>query len=272
LISLSWFVPGAWVFSHATPSTVASSNLRQIIQATLIAAAIDSDQLPQANDVWAYAGELAAKSGLNDATGWVHPVPLREGPNSSRVSTVLNNVSHSLDEAFVACKPIWAVALMPRGTKVTLPARTPVAWTRGLQSNGTWARHSPFGEQGGHIGFISGEVRYYKNINGALLKFGTQLPTSDVSEALPPGARISEYRPSAQEILDWSRTTPSLLKDLYANLTWWRNHPFGLVFLLVGLGAIWRMRMTNEYGTVLMAFLSLCFVFGMGLVAVVLGH
>lgn len=49
-------------------------------------------------------------------------------------------------------------------------ATTPVAWTRGLQSDGTWTASSPYGTRGGYIAFLDGHVAFYK-----------QVPTSTIS-------------------------------------------------------------------------------------------
>lgn len=77
-----------------------------------------------------------------------------------------------------------------------LPPTTPLAWTRGLQPDGTWSKTlAPYGNRGGLIVFAGGNLEKYSKINGKLMKFGTTQPTSDIREALPPGTRILESKP-----------------------------------------------------------------------------
>lgn len=91
----------------------------------------------------------------------------------------------------------FAVAIFPPGKgRTSLPATTPLAWTRGLQPDGTWSKtHGTYGDWGGHIVFMGGNVEKFKSIDGKLVKFGTNEPTSNILEALPPGSRISEFTP-----------------------------------------------------------------------------
>ncbi len=102
-------------------------------------------------------------------------------------------------EANVHDAPIaWVVALVPSITQ--LPPETPIIWTRGLLLDGTWRADSPYGTWGGHMLFTSGATKTFgKQISG-IMKWGTQIPTTDIREALPPGTRIGEYVLSAQII------------------------------------------------------------------------
>jgi prepilin-type N-terminal cleavage/methylation domain-containing protein/prepilin-type processing-associated H-X9-DG protein len=74
---------------------------------------------------------------------------------------------------------------------------TPVTWTRGLGTNGSWApltdaNPGVYGDRGGHIAFLDGHVTFYSNLTeegGRLLHFTTRQPTSNIQEALNPGAQ-----------------------------------------------------------------------------------
>lgn len=109
-----------------------------------------------------------------------------------------------LNPAFRQIKPGFAVALGKMRTD--RPSTTPVAWTRGLRPDGTWAKHSPYGERGGYIAFIGGNVAFYHNLSddgGQLIRpDGTK--TANIIEALPHGCRISEYISTAAEQEAWS--------------------------------------------------------------------
>ncbi len=77
------------------------------------------------------------------------------------------------------------------------PATTPVAWTRGLRTDGHWASlddENPgvYGDQGGHIAFLDGRVVFYRDLNedgGQLIHFVTRQRTANIQEALNPGAQ-----------------------------------------------------------------------------------
>jgi prepilin-type processing-associated H-X9-DG protein len=86
-------------------------------------------------------------------------------------------------------------------------ATTPLAWTRGLRADGTWSPDSPWSGRGGHIAFLDGHVEWYDKIYAnatqgpTLFKYGTNQPTTNIHEALPPGAFIlgAEPRPFVPE-------------------------------------------------------------------------
>ena len=104
-----------------------------------------------------------------------------------------------------------------------MPATTPIAWTRGLQSDGTWAKFSPYGTTGGFIVFMGGNVQFYHNLTddgGRLTRFDAKGKTSNILDALPPGTRIGEYAPTAEEKIVWARAVErqQMMNDLPAEL------------------------------------------------------
>lgn len=181
--------------------SVASSNLRQIGQASLILASDNADKIPVATDVWDFARQLAVGGGLNDASIWINPVD--PGARDIAVTTVLTMDRKTLEPAFAKLKP--SIAVLLSGLDVSEPATTPIAWTRGLQSDGTWAAHAPNGTQGGHIVFLGGNVQYFRDVRNRLVRYDGTGKTSDIREALPPGAVIGEYTPTATEAAEWAK-------------------------------------------------------------------
>jgi type II secretory pathway pseudopilin PulG len=187
-----------------------ASNLRQIGQASLIYAQDHQDRLPDATDIWGYARTLAESTGLNDGRMWQSRIDPASGEISSEKIEILLPVKigrpSELNPAFRKIKPAFAVPV-GRRLSVNHPATTPIAWTRGLQSDGTWAKHSPYGTDGGYIVFLGGNVAFYRNLSedgGQLIsRDGTK--TANTLDALPPGCRISEYQPSPEEQTQWSR-------------------------------------------------------------------
>jgi len=82
------------------------------------------------------------------------------------------------------------------------PGTTPVAWTRGLQADGTWAADAPMENMRGYIAFLSGNVIGAEKLSTgpggtSLTKYGTHEPTANILEALPPGAVLLSAEPNA---------------------------------------------------------------------------
>jgi prepilin-type processing-associated H-X9-DG protein len=77
----------------------------------------------------------------------------------------------------------------------SVPTTTPIAWTRGLQSDGTWLPDSPWQGEGGHIAYLDGHVEWIEKFSS--VKYGTNIPTTNIREALPPGAVILSAEPKS---------------------------------------------------------------------------
>jgi len=182
-----------------------ASNLRQIGQASLIYAQAHNGRLPLATDVWDYARLLAEDTGLDNASLWTSRVdPAFNDPDrSAPVLTKGTTHPRPLSPEFKKIKPSFAVVL--GNITTSMPATTPIAWTRGLQADGTWAKHSPYGSDGGgHIVFMGGNVMFFKNLGasaaaGELVRYDGKGSTNNILEALPPGCRIGEYTTNAKE-------------------------------------------------------------------------
>jgi hypothetical protein len=208
LVASALLLPTVGRVRESSRRTVDSSNLRQIGYAVLIAASDFGDTYPVAQDGWGYAEQLARHGGMNDASLWVSRSPLDPAAEANAalgLSTVLAKDGLGLDANFRQAKLAWAVALFPPGTRVDkVPSTTPIAWTRGLRADGTWATHSPNSGEGGHVVYAGGNVWFMRRVQGEFIHAQTGEKTSSVAEALPPGTRIWEYTPSAEEAAAWS--------------------------------------------------------------------
>lgn len=209
---IAWFFASIRTFdTHHNPDP---SGLRQIAQSSLISAYDNRDVYMEskAADIWDLATLLARYADLNDASCWVSKVdPANPDPIDARSIRILlprqaPNTPLLPNPDFRQVRPSVAVVLGPI-THAT-PATTPLAWTRGLQSDGTWAAHSPYGTQGGFIVFKDASVRSFTDLKkdgGQLIRFDGKGNTSNILEALPPGSRISEYEPTPAEKKAWSK-------------------------------------------------------------------
>ena len=233
------FFPKSGRFRENSPRLVDASNLRQIGQSTVIYVVERGGGLPVARDVWEYAGELARDGWLNDATLWVSPLdPARTEEDAGKLGTVLTTDRVGIDATFRRTKPSWAVPLGRSNAR--LPETMPVAWTRGLQTDGTWATHSPYGGEGGHVVFFGGEVRFFDKLTPreGLVRFDGKGWTANILEALPPGMAIGEYVPSDAERAEWSDINRRRAEQLTAGGWGWRDFSWFAGFCLLALAVI----------------------------------
>ena len=178
---------------------VDATNLRALGQARL---AIESEGEPLSSealtDVYAYAVALSRFGGINEPKFWYSAVDPMARSFQWPDTIVSPDNKAKIEPRFQGAPLAVAVALLPR--VASLPGTTPIMWTRGLQSDGTWRKDAPFGDLGGNIFFAAGTVSKYRSIDGKLTAWGTGKPTSNIREALPPDTRIGEYVPTQEDI------------------------------------------------------------------------
>jgi hypothetical protein len=195
------------------------SNLRMIGQASLIYAQGHQDTYASttAKDVWELAQLLANEAGLIECRIWSSRLDPAHDANLRFESILLpqeptqDGRPARINPEFLKVKPSVAVALGPFSD--TAPDSTPIAWTRGLKADGTWSADSPYGGQGGYIVFKDASVRTFHNLHddgGQLMRFDGQGKTANIFEALPPGSRISEYKPTPEEQKAWAKASRTL--------------------------------------------------------------
>lgn len=196
--------------------TADGASLRQITQAAIIHAHDHNGAFPTAANIWDYAALLAESTGLNDPRMWTSRLDPAPEP-SDRPTTILPPTTarqpRQLHPEFRNTIP--AVAVVLSGLDLNVPDTTPIAWTRGLQPDGTWAKHSPHGQHGGWIGFKNGTVVFFRTLGkdgGQLTRFDGKGTTANILEALPPGVRIGEYVPTPEEQIAWSKITDDRIK------------------------------------------------------------
>lgn len=209
-------IPTVGKVRETAQRSVASSNLRQIGQATLIYASDNNESLPQRNlastsgvnftrptgpstttttTAKVFAAALAKGGGLNDANIWI--IPSDSLNTSSGVSTVLNAAGDNLEATFLNTTTVLAFQPVA-GLKTGASSTVPVAFTRGLTTTGEWLSdtNAPYGRDGGHIVFLGGNVAFYRQLdttNNALVKAnGAQAgeKTANIREAIPTTADI----------------------------------------------------------------------------------
>jgi hypothetical protein len=208
LLLAALIIPALGRTAHPASKTLDGANLRQLGQASIIYAVDHKEYFPQATDVWDYARIIAEAGIINDGTHWQSRIDPATADTARDKIDVLRpasgNAPRELNPAFRAIKPSVAVALGK--LHLGMPSTTPILWTRGLQPDGTWAPHSPYGTHGGYIMFLAGTMIYYRNLtdDGGQLIDRNGNKTANILEALPPGTRIGEYTPTPEEQKLWS--------------------------------------------------------------------
>ncbi len=174
-ILASILIPTVSKVRETARRTVDSSNLRQIGQACLIFANDNRDRLPgenttifdntDVNDIHLFAAALALGGGLNDANLWISG---SDGdPNlPGSPSTILNQNRDGFNTEGSPAFNTASLSFEVVGNSNTgMPSTTPIAFTAGLQINGEWHQtQSVYRGDGGHIVFLGGNVRWYRDL------------------------------------------------------------------------------------------------------------
>lgn len=192
------------VLDSATRSQ-AASNIRQIALAYMTYANSGSNPKtipPTVNDPYQWAAILAEKATLNDASLYFigsDPAVANFGALPKTVGT-FNEQGRLVKNNLIGTPVSWALTagISPRAPVST----TPLAWTRGLNTNGYWDTDSPWEGAGGHIVYLDGHVEWHENLvgdnpngEGLLVRYTDKGATTNIIETLNPDARILEITP-----------------------------------------------------------------------------
>jgi hypothetical protein len=81
------------------------------------------------------------------------------------------------------------------GLKMSDPPTTPVAFTRGLRTDGTWdATNGVYGDAGGYVVYLGGNVEFYPDTaTNKFVNATTGKRTDNLLEALPDRANVKVW-------------------------------------------------------------------------------
>jgi prepilin-type N-terminal cleavage/methylation domain-containing protein len=194
-------IPTVGQVQERTRRTADLSKIRQIGQAALIYASESEGRLPGINltndgrpstnagvDLKKFAAALAQAGGLNEAGQWFSA---SETITSSQGFSTILDASKTITTTFSGATTLSFVGIA--GLATTLPASTPVAFTRGLNATtGTWdpkdsGRFGVYGVDGGHIVFLGGNVQFFRDLtlDGGMLTNTSGAKTSDITATIP---------------------------------------------------------------------------------------
>ncbi|BET66311.1 hypothetical protein ASA1KI_12290 [Opitutales bacterium ASA1] len=169
--------------------TLDASHLRQIVQASLIHAIEHDGRLPTRDDcdgdIRRLAVLLAPTGGLNDASVWLHHADARDA--DAALVALPEGGTAPLADLSRHTALAWDYVV---GLDLNTSPTTPVAWTRGLRSDGRWSADSIYRGEGGHIAFLGGNVVFFTDLAQQPLHLPDGSVTSDILRTLPPGASV----------------------------------------------------------------------------------
>lgn len=192
-------IPTVGAVREKAQRAVDGNNLREIVKAAQIYAGDNQDKLPDPQQIsnavltapslaWKWPGILAKNNILTDPSFYFAK---NDPVFSGTYPTFIINPSaarNSLHTTFTTSRsPSWEFV---GGVKMSDAATSPLAYTRGLQTNGTWSATSGvYKDSGGYIAFLGGNVTFYPNTtqvfttNNAASTSGTK-PT-DIRQGIP---------------------------------------------------------------------------------------
>jgi len=180
--------------------SVDGSNLRQIVQAALTYAADNNDRLPNpdlpglvsaSSGVFLWPAILARAGALSEPSMYFSQVD--SAFDGEVPPTILNPQNRNLvDAAFSTGRELsWEFV---GGLRMSDPATTPVAFTRGLLPTGSWDPvNGVYGDTGGYVVFLGGNVEFFSDTaSGKFINTQTGQRTDNLLEALPrrPGIKV----------------------------------------------------------------------------------
>jgi len=188
-------IPTVGKVRETAQRTVDANNLREIGKAAMLYAADNDDRLPDplatasqqnvqaTTNCFRWIGLLGRAGTLNDAAFYFSKNdPLFAGSAPATVMDPDDDTRQQVSAAFEALTPSFEFV---GGLKMSDPATTPIAFTRGLNATGAWdATQGVYKGEGGHIVFLGGNVQYYKSLDNRLVNTAGK-PTNDIRETIP---------------------------------------------------------------------------------------
>ncbi len=195
-------IPSVGKVRETAQRTADASNLREIGKAAMIFAAENDDRLPDplsvaaqqnvqaSSNFFRWIGLLGRAGTLNDASLYfAKNDPLFDG---TAPATVIDPDDAAHGQVVAALEDKTPSFEFVGGLKMSDPATTPIAFTRGLNAQGSWDDQlGAYRGAGGHIIFLGGNVQYYSSIDTRLVSTAGK-PTNDIRETIPAPAGGSQ--------------------------------------------------------------------------------
>lgn len=204
------FIPTIGAVREKAQRAVDASNLREIHKAALIYAGDNNDRLPDpaalatlvtgGSPVHRWPGILAKNNLLTDASFHIAKNDiLFNGTYPTAIVDPADATRRQLAADFIAAPLSWEFV---GGVRMSDPPTTPVAFTRGLQPNGSWHITSGvYRDTGGFVVYLGGNVVFYNSTVDVFTSPTTGRKVTDIRQAIPATARIYATSTSAGPVL-----------------------------------------------------------------------
>ncbi|MDR1303099.1 MAG: type II secretion system GspH family protein [Puniceicoccales bacterium] len=139
--------------------------------------------------------EMLAKEGLlNDPNCYVFSSDAQaRAVNKPSKDTIVHADGQSPTYCF--WNSVFSINIVINLSDSCPPNTTPIIYTRGLNGDGMWDEsNGVFGKKGGFIAFLDGQVKWFDNVSGKLMRADMTAATSDIREAIPSDAVVLDAR------------------------------------------------------------------------------
>lgn len=209
-------IPSVGKVRETAQRTVDANHLREIVKAATLYAAEHDDRLPGVNlspttfrpagsaattttHVWAAA--LAREGYLTDPSFYSSRLDPHRPVQLPAAILARSGESITLDPGFAEL-PL-SIELVA-GLRLSHPGNTPVAFTRGLQTDGTWsATKGVYGDSGGFIAYLDGSVVWHRSLQAPeSLTAPNGRPTPNLLQSLPFLSSATAQNPNPRVYAD----------------------------------------------------------------------
>lgn len=212
------FIPTIGAVREKAQRAVDASNLREIHKAALLYAGDNNDRLPDptalaavvtgGSPVHRWPGILAKNNILAEPSFYIAKNDaLFNGTFPAAVLNPDDATRRQLANDFTTAPLSWEFV---GGVRMSDPPTTPIAFTRGLQPNGSWDLNSGvYKDTGGFVVFLGGNVQFYNSTVDAFTSPTTGRKVTDIRQAIPATARIYATAVSAGPVIGTPNGTPA---------------------------------------------------------------
>lgn len=201
-ILMGMLVPSVGVIREKAQRMATAQKLRQIGLAVATYQSL-TGRSPAGSDLGDWIGRLAAETGVREGELFIFEEDPLMASVSGRIPPVLVQPGSDGQWEEVDGFEDWpiGVAVVSGINPLAHPSTTPVAWTRGLTSEGRWeglqgSRPGIYGAEGGYIVFLDGHVEFYRDLSldgGMLVDALDGSRTADIRKAIGPEARVYDF-------------------------------------------------------------------------------
>ena len=201
-ILMGMLIPSVGVVRQKAQRLATAQKLRQISLAVATYQSVTGRSLT-GSDMGDWMARLAAETGVRDGKLFIFEEDPLRAQVPGEIPPVLLVQDRRGNWTEIAEFEEWplGVSVASGVNPMADPSTTPIAWTRGLRTDGTWQdldgeRPGVYGKEGGFIVFLDGHVQWYADLRsggGRLVHAGTGHPTADIREALGTGTAAYDF-------------------------------------------------------------------------------